>query len=83
MQNNSVLTGEVKDLVIMMSDVFELMIDTLQVALEYPTNDRHSQQGCEDRDHGRIFQGNADAHADFICRKQRLRLMTLESKYQG
>lgn len=84
MQNSSsVLKEEVKELVVMMSDIFKLMIDTLQVALEYPTNDRHSHQGCEDRDQGWIFQGNADAHDDFICRKQRLRLMTLESKFGG
>lgn len=66
-----------------MSDVFELLIDALQIPLKYPANDRQSHQGGEDRDHDRIFPGNTDAHTDFFCRKQRLRLMTLDSKFEG
>ena len=70
-------------LVVLMSDVFDFLIDAFQVPLKYPANDRHSQQGCEDRDHSRIFQGHTDAHVDFFCRKQRLRFNVSDSKFEG
>ena len=72
-----------ESLVVMMSDVFDLLIDALQVTLKYPANDRHRHQGGEDRDQVRIFPGNTEAHDDFFCRKQRLHLMSLASKFEG
>ena len=70
-------------LAVMMSDIFDLLIDALYVTLKYPANDRHRHQGGEDRDQVRIFPGNTEAHADLICRKQRLHLMSLASKFEG
>ncbi len=70
-------------LVVTVSDVFDFLIDAFQVPLKYPANDRHCQQGGEDREHSRIFQGNTDAHVDFFCRNQRLHLMPLASKFEG
>ena len=69
-------------LAVMMSDVFDLLIDALYVPLKYPTNDRHRHQGGEYRDQVRVFPGNTDAHVDFFCRKQRLRLMSSDSKFE-
>ena len=66
-------------LVVMMSDVFELLIDALQIPLKYPANDRYSHQGGEDRDQVRIFPRNTETHSDSACRKQRLRLKALDS----
>ena len=45
-------------LAVMMSDVFDLLIDALHIPLKYPANDRHRHQGGEDRDQVRIFPGN-------------------------
>ena len=70
-------------LAVMMSDVFDLLIDALYVPLKYPANNRHRHQGGEDRDQVRIFPGNTEAHDDFFCRSQRLRLKTLDSKFEG
>ena len=70
-------------LAVMMSDVFDLLIDALHVPLKYPANDRHRHQGGEYRDQVRVFPGNTDAHVDFFCRKQRLHLMSLVSKFEG
>ena len=70
-------------LAVMMSDVFDLLIDALHVPLKYPANDRHRHQGGEYRDQVRIFPGNTKAHDDFFCRKQRLHLKALASKFEG
>ena len=59
-------------LVVMMSDVFDLLIDALQVPLKYPANDRHGHQGGEDRDQVRVFPGNTEAHADFFLSKTKV-----------
>lgn len=69
-------------LMVMLSDVFDLLINALQVTLKYPADDHHNHQGGEDRDQVWIFPGNTDAHVDFFCRKQRLRFMSSDSKFE-
>jgi hypothetical protein len=68
---------------VMMSYVFELLIDAFKIPLKYPANDRHRHESGEDRDQVRIFPGNTETHAALICRRQRLRLKALDSKFEG
>lgn len=61
-----VSTTVVEGLVVMMPDIFDLLVDAIQVPLKHPSDQDHHQKSGDDGDEGRIFNGVMEAHSRFF-----------------
>ena len=57
----------VEGLVVMMPDIFDLLVDAIQVPLKHPPDEDHHQERGDEGDEGRIFNGAMEAHSGFFA----------------